>query len=187
MPIKYIGRTTDFKGKTVWEILGNLKNFGIGRVLYRNQFQRYPEPCYFKVLKVAALPNQENRKVTVLVQETFRGKTLEKPVQMESTTYKDDYVLVPKDQEEEFCKPVPPRPMTILSRTAEFPPLLKELLMRQIKVKDTSSEEVRLPVVLNLASGNMYRMAEEGETPTEEVTWKLGKPASPSLYANIKP
>jgi Mitochondrial 28S ribosomal protein S34 len=31
--IKYIGRTTDFKGKTLWQIVSNLKNFGVGRVV----------------------------------------------------------------------------------------------------------------------------------------------------------
>lgn len=57
MPYKYIGKTTDFKGKTLWEILGNLKNFGVGRLVARNRFQRYDEPCYFKILKVEALAN----------------------------------------------------------------------------------------------------------------------------------
>lgn len=56
MPIKLIGRPTDFKGKTLWEILGNLKNFGVGRLVIRNRFQRYPEPCYMKILKVAPMP-----------------------------------------------------------------------------------------------------------------------------------
>lgn len=59
MPIKYIGRTTDFKGKPLWEILGNLKNFGVGRLVVRNRFQRYPEPCYMKILKVAAMHSYE--------------------------------------------------------------------------------------------------------------------------------
>lgn len=31
--IKYVGRTTDFKGHTLWDIVNNLKNFGVGRVV----------------------------------------------------------------------------------------------------------------------------------------------------------
>lgn len=50
--VKYIGRTTDFKGKTLWEIVGDLKDFGVGRLVVRNMFQRYPEPCYMRILKV---------------------------------------------------------------------------------------------------------------------------------------
>lgn len=60
--VKFIGRTTDFKGKTLWEIVGNLKGFGVGRVIIRNMFQRYEEPCFFKVLKVKAMPNEVSRK-----------------------------------------------------------------------------------------------------------------------------
>lgn len=55
MPFKYIGRTTDFKGKTLWGILGNLKNYGVGRLVFRHMWQRYPEPCYFKIIKVQAM------------------------------------------------------------------------------------------------------------------------------------
>lgn len=54
--VKLVGRTTDFKGKTLWEIVGSLKNFGVGRVVVRNMFQRYPEPCYMRILKVETAP-----------------------------------------------------------------------------------------------------------------------------------
>lgn len=56
--IKYIGRTTDFKGKTLWEIVGDLKDYGIGRMIIRNMFQRYPEPCYLRVLKVETVDDE---------------------------------------------------------------------------------------------------------------------------------
>lgn len=55
--IKLIGRTTDFRGKTLWEIVGNLRNHGVGRVVQRNMFLRYPEPSFMKIMKVEALPN----------------------------------------------------------------------------------------------------------------------------------
>lgn len=57
MVIKYIGRTHSLKGKPLWEILGNLKNNGIGRMVIRSTQQRYPEASYMKILKVAALPD----------------------------------------------------------------------------------------------------------------------------------
>lgn len=57
MPYKYIGRTTDYKGKTLWEIVGNLKNYGIGRIVARSRMERYPEPSYFKILSVETCPN----------------------------------------------------------------------------------------------------------------------------------
>ena len=51
MSVKYIGRTSFQKGKTLWEICGNLKNYGVGRIIVRTQFERYPEPSYFRILK----------------------------------------------------------------------------------------------------------------------------------------
>lgn len=56
--IQYIGRTTDFRGNTLWEIVGNLPDWGIGRMVIRNMFQRYPEPCYMRILKVQAVDEQ---------------------------------------------------------------------------------------------------------------------------------
>ena len=54
MPIKFIGRTTDLKGKRLFDILARLKDFGVGRIIYRNQFMdRYaPAPSYYVVTKV---------------------------------------------------------------------------------------------------------------------------------------
>lgn len=65
MPYKYIGRTTDFKGKSLWEIVGNLKNFGVGRMVVRSRFERYPEKSYMKILKVETLPNPEKPSIDV--------------------------------------------------------------------------------------------------------------------------
>lgn len=57
MPYKYIGPIDVHKGKTLWQILGNLKNFGKNRIIGRNLFQRYPEKSFFKIRKVEALNN----------------------------------------------------------------------------------------------------------------------------------
>lgn len=52
MPIKLIGREGHFKGKTIYQIALNLKNFGVGRVVTRKAFQRYPEKSYYVLTKV---------------------------------------------------------------------------------------------------------------------------------------
>ncbi|XP_076627182.1 mitochondrial ribosomal protein S34 [Colletes latitarsis] len=175
MPVKYIGRTTTFKGKPLWEILGNLKNYGIGRIIVRSQHERYPEPSYIKILKVATLPHVNDnphypRKIVALVERTFRGKTADKPVQIESVSYKADYVLVPKDQEERYLNASSKLPEKILPRTTNFPPLLKELLIRQAKQKgEPLTEEPKLPIKYNLHGMKHYRIAEENETPTYNI------------------
>lgn len=65
MPIKYVGRLQpSFHGKTLWESLCRLKNFGIGRMVYRYSFnQRYAEPSYYIITRVN--PDLANLEVIV--------------------------------------------------------------------------------------------------------------------------
>lgn len=62
--IKYVGRTTDFKGMPLWEIVGRLKNFGVGRIVVRSVFERYPEPSFMKIVKVETCPHEVSKKYT---------------------------------------------------------------------------------------------------------------------------
>ncbi|KAI4499564.1 hypothetical protein M0802_005460 [Mischocyttarus mexicanus] len=192
MPIKYIGRTTDFKGKTLWEILGNLKNFGVGRMIIRNRFQRYPEPCFMKILKIATLdaPDKkvpyEERKIIALIQNTFRGRTYP-PEQIDGCTYKADYILIPKDEEKKYMNYTDSLKPRIAPRTMEYPPLLREIIIRQQKAAGVPvNENPQLDIVYNLEGVKRYRVAEVGEEPTIKFGMGLGEPVSPSLYANIK-
>lgn len=58
--LKYVGKSSKFAGKTLWEILGNLKDFGVGRIIVRNSYlQRFKEPCYLKILEVTTRPHWE--------------------------------------------------------------------------------------------------------------------------------
>ena len=62
MPIRYIGRTTDFLGKKLGYLLYNLPGFGVGRLVYRNmKFSRYPEPSYYVITRVE--PQKVQQKV----------------------------------------------------------------------------------------------------------------------------
>ncbi|KAJ8924903.1 hypothetical protein NQ315_001060 [Exocentrus adspersus] len=194
MPYKYIGRTTDFKGKTLWEILGNLKNFGVGRIVARGMFERYPEPSYIKVLKVETLATPETvtpddvRKVRVWVERTFRGKAFPNPIILESASYKADYKLIPKDEEEAYCRTTVKEEAKVYPKSFDFPPLMKELILRDIRAEGgNTKEELKLEIVYNKASKRTkYRIAEDGEKPNVEIVMGFGKPASPSLYEGIK-
>lgn len=65
--LKYVGKKSKFVGKTLWEIIGNLKDFGVGRIIVRDSFaNRYPEPCYLRVLEVNAQPNEITPKIKVM-------------------------------------------------------------------------------------------------------------------------
>ena len=186
MPIKFIGRKTTFKGKSLWEIVGNLKNYGVGRMVIRSQSQRYPEASYMRILKVAALPNPSDnchdpRKVVALVERTFRGETSKNPVQIDSVSYKSDYVLIPKDQEARYLTATNQRAHKLLPATTEFPPLLKEILIRQAnQAGELCADEPKLQLKYNFKGMKIYRLAKDGETPTVHLT-----STSTKLYKDV--
>jgi len=150
--IKYIGRTTNFKGKTLWEIVGNLNNFGIGRYVIRSAFQRYSEPSYMRILKVEALPHEENRKVRVYVERVFRGKRYEKPIELESTSYKADYQLMPR----EWTPPALPEvKIREVPSTIELPTLMKEYFKRERGTMQIPP----IPLKIREGPNNRYKLA----------------------------
>ncbi|XP_033214840.1 uncharacterized protein LOC117171543 [Belonocnema kinseyi] len=123
----------------------------------------------------------------VLTEKVFRGRKATNLVQLDSSSYKTDYLLIPKEEEERFCKSYTPPTQRILPRTMEFPPLLKEILMRQMKADGKPVTEPRLSVKYNLTNNlQLSRIAKKGETPDFEIKIGLGTPASPNLYKNIK-
>jgi small subunit ribosomal protein S34 len=71
---------------------------------------------------------QDNRKVRVWAEKVFRGRKYPKIVEVCSVSYKADYRLIPKDEEEEYCKTeslLTLDKVKILPRTVPFPPLLR--------------------------------------------------------------
>ncbi|XP_023301365.2 uncharacterized protein LOC111683519 [Lucilia cuprina] len=182
--IKYVGRKTDFKGKTLWEIVGDLKDYGVGRLVIRNMFQRYPEPCYFKILKVQTVDEQPDtaRKVKVTVEKTWRGVTLPKPIEIYSTSYKPDYELVDKEDEHKFLQNTKKVSEKILSREVEFPPLLREFIEQE-----TGKKNPMMKVHFKENDNKFVRLAKEGEKPTIQMVMSLGQPSAVAqkLYEGV--
>ena len=201
MPYEIFGRTNAAHGKTLWELLGNLKNHGVGRIVIRNQFQRYPEPTWYRILKVEALPVEgkiqvcppvldlgEVRRVRALVDNVFRG-TYRGQEWLSWTTYKPDFRLIPKEEEESITKlkkgELPERfeRTKVLPSHSDFPPLLRELIIQDMKANGTyKGEEPRLPLIYPVPD---YKVAKEGETPSIVLNPDLGTPIAPRLYEDI--
>lgn len=123
----------------------------------------------------------------VLVERVFRGHKNPKPVQLDAATYKADYMLIPKDQEHLYLENAKLPEKRILPRTTDLPPLLSQIIMRQMKAKgDTVSEEPKLVLKYNFDGGNVknYRLAEEGESPTVKLNFSLDK--SSILYPKLE-
>lgn len=129
----YIGKPTVFVGKSVFEILTNLKNFGIGRVLQRNLYKDlYKEPCYFKVTHAAPQMDEELLYGRVWGIEVFRGKKY--PYIRETRTDFHDYSLLRVHEEPDFDQfPVLGEAkdhLISLPRTISAPPVMAELFNR---------------------------------------------------------
>lgn len=67
----------------------------------------------------------------VWTEKVFRGRSYPKLVEVCSASYKDDYRLVPKSEEEELiarAKAISPK-VRVLPKTIPFPPLLKVMYL----------------------------------------------------------
>ncbi|XP_047534971.1 uncharacterized protein LOC125069499 [Vanessa atalanta] len=188
--IKYVGRTTNFKGKTLWEIVGSLKNYGVGRIIVRSVFQRYSEPSFMKIVKVETCPDEERRRVRVWVEKTFRGRKLPNLTEIYKTSYKPDYNLIPKDEEAklfESAKIYEKLPEAILPNSIEMPPLMKKFIVKDHEKKGLETiKEFVMPIAYNHSPNRVHRIAKGDEKPTVQFTMSLGKPVSPSLYEGIQ-
>lgn len=124
--------------------------------------------------------------MSVFVEKVFRGKRCP-DTYVWGASCKTDYRLVPKDEEAEYCKIAEKKPEKIFPRTTVFPPLMRELILREAKANgEELKEEPKLVLQYRIGVNNNIRVAKEGETPNMEIGVGLGTPASPSLYERIK-
>lgn len=127
------------------------------------------------------------RKVRVTVERTFRGKLEPKPRTIESTSYKADYRLIPKDEEESYCRKIEVKTETpILQKTMEFPPLMRDVLIREKKAKGEDVQDLKLDIVYNKHVLQKSKLAEDGEKPTVTIQLNMQQLPNLSLYKNIK-
>lgn len=124
-------------------------------------------------------PYQE-RKVKVVVEQVFRGRHREKLHEICSTSYKADYQLVPKDQEFKYLQNTKSHDISILPKTMEFPPLLRQFIFNE-----TGNQNPVLHVKIQKCIAKTTRIAKDDEKPNVECTIGLGKPISLELYKGL--
>uniref|UniRef100_A0A8D8TUV7 Uncharacterized protein n=1 Tax=Cacopsylla melanoneura TaxID=428564 RepID=A0A8D8TUV7_9HEMI len=192
--IKYIGRTNDYSGKTLWEIVGNLKNYGVGRLVYKHKLLRYPEPSYYKILKVLPVqhdgdlenPHENLRKVIVFVASVFRGRMDPDVHETFSTSYKADYHLVPKHEEQDWirrteaCK----RQIKYIDPHIDMPPLLKKVVAREKELSNEpfTPDQFKLTLQIQQSYTNNTMLADEAHPADIKIDSFFGTPLSPELY-----
>ncbi|XP_054288439.1 28S ribosomal protein S34, mitochondrial-like [Macrosteles quadrilineatus] len=185
-----IGPSTKYVGKTLWEILGNLRNLGVGRIVRRSIYERYPEPTYYRILKVDTLPppqkTDDARKVRAYTERVFRGRKFEKIYEICQESWAPDFTLVPKSEEKALLEKAEASVYLnkkTVPQTISFPPLLKELIIQDRKARGLPvDEEPRMKLVIREEEDQLYRITQDGEAPSVNYDGGKGTPKTPQLY-----
>ncbi|KAK2710817.1 small ribosomal subunit protein mS34-like [Artemia franciscana] len=190
MPYVYIGRKNGFIGKTLWEILGNLKDFGKGRMVVRSKHERiYKEPCYYRIVHAQPLMDEKNLYGRVLVEEVFRGRKNPELKDLTAITYKNDFKLVPKHEEHKLINVAPVElPETVVPSEIEPPPLLKMLCAQRRAARGEDTENISMEMIIRETTfTSRVRRAKSGEQPTIPINLNPSK-LNPSsrLYQGIQ-
>ncbi|OQV19573.1 hypothetical protein BV898_06347 [Hypsibius exemplaris] len=159
MPIRIVGKPNQLRGKYLFEILRNLKDFGVGRTVVRSLYERYPEPTYFVVRTVQPGNDPEGQVGTMTATHVFRGRNFGDVEVMDG--HFADWRLIPKEEEAEYKATYRPGMELLPKRrvvpAAEpFPPLLK-LMLRDEAVKEGKpwEKEPMLPLVIHRGVANI--------------------------------
>lgn len=159
MPYVRIGLDPIHNGKRLFDLLCNLKNFGRERIIYSTLEQKYQEPSFYRIL-LAQLEmdldkphtfgkekpwTQTGTSSRIVTERVYRGMRYTEPFNLTAELNKQmqfaDYRLVPKDEEELFCRwnevqdydPVKHAPER--SKYMEMPPLMRLVVARNRKAK----------------------------------------------------
>lgn len=129
------------------------------------------------------------RKVICLVEEVFRGMKADEIVQIQASTFKPDFRLIPRHKEAEFYNGIIPKDKITYNtypRSAPMLPIMKELIKRQHKAAGLPVTEEDLTIPLKYSNQGLfktYRVCEEGEEPSVKgIDFSLGQVIAPRLY-----
>lgn len=151
MPIKYYyGKKTEFIGKTLFEILANLRNFGVGRmVIKQTEVAQNPgKKCYYIVRKVEPVMDKDLQEGAIHAERVYRNARMPGLTFVEEDSWFTDWQLVPKDQEHihRDHEQVEYR-IEKVQNQMRIPPLMGEFLRRHNKLHPDRfrTETIRMP------------------------------------------
>lgn len=201
--VHYYGKKSNFVGKTLFEILANLRNFGVNRMLLKQEeLLRNPgQKCYYVVKKVEPVLDKDLQQGAIYAEKVFRGAKVPELVFVDDDSWHTDWQLVPKDEEDNYRVPEDkllhhgqPETVRVLPRWMEVPPLMDIFLRRHYKTRGISDPPVKMDS--KLLKIKMYydfqklnkpheinRMAEEGE----ESEFKINHPMKTLINHRVNP
>uniref|UniRef100_A0A1I8G5R6 RING-type domain-containing protein n=1 Tax=Macrostomum lignano TaxID=282301 RepID=A0A1I8G5R6_9PLAT len=186
--VKYYGRMAPpvLTGKFFAELAIQLKDLGVGRCFYRlNHAAKYKEPCYCVPTRVEpVLGDASRRRCRVWGTEVFRGRLMSPPGEAEGTptlipgTHLPDWVLVPREREEEFkSRSFEPAPVQVIESVCRYPPAIEAHLIRQ---HPDRFSELAPPLMLLRPKWDPYSF-QEPRVPTPDEKARIWPPYSEQM------
>lgn len=130
----YLGKKSLLHAKSAYEILTNLKNFGVGRYLLRDSLcKEHPEPSFYVVRHVEPQMDEKLLYGRIWVEEVLRGWKY--PKIREITPWLHDYKLIAKHEEPDLSKfpvlGVDKSNVATLPKNYSVPPVMAEYFNRK--------------------------------------------------------
>lgn len=188
--IHYYGKKTNFVGKTLFEILANLKNFGVNRMVVKQEelLKNPGQKCYYIVKKVEPVMDDKLEQGAIYAEQIFRGAKVPGLVFVDDETWHPDWQLISREEEdkyrvkqEELLEHGHPNTIKVLPRWMEVPPLMDIFLKRHIKSRrgvttvpvktDTKYLNIRMHYEFSRMNRPhmVHRTADENETSDENI------------------
>lgn len=151
--VYYYGKTTNLVGKTLFEILANLRNFGINRMLIKQEETlKYPgHISYYIVKKVEPVLDEKLEEGVMYAERIFKGARMPGLVLIDDQSWHTDWQLVPRHEESKYRIENPPefKPAQVEDKSFELPPLMDVFLKRHHKMKGVPIPNGTLTIPLN--------------------------------------
>lgn len=154
--IRFIGDyDVTAEGKFLWELLAQIRNFGVGRIVTKNEWLRkWPDqPSYIRIVKVRPVMDRWLQKGKLWGDWTFRGRNLGL-YEFGADLNRSDWRLIHKHEEEQFTKCEKPLGYIDLPNSFPLPPLQVYLARKAAANKGNPNAEVpeRAPLDICLDS-----------------------------------
>lgn len=150
--VYYYGKRTNFVGKTLFEILANLRNFGVNRMLIKHEETLlYPgKTSYYIVKKVEPVMDEKLQEGCIYAERIFKGARVPGLSFVDDESWHTDWQLVPKHEECKYRIENPPifESAAMKPGNLRVPPLMDAYLKRHLKNKGLTvpAETVEIPL-----------------------------------------
>lgn len=156
-------------GKNLLDILNQLPNFGLGRVVTLGRWQHFSRdrPSYYKITKVKVDCSEKNlNHGEVWGVPTKKGYTRDGLEERIKEWYLREWILIRKSEEAEFCSYTPsPYDFKQIPKYVRMPPLFEELVYQERKAKgEDVSKPLSFPKVIPQDFDSEFYFMEDDET-----------------------